>query len=207
MNELTNVIKTLFHIQTQIKVLTETLNVNFNNRQEMSKIEYPDNSVCNISFRDSVNTFLSTHHIILVNSFLDEYNHKLTAKHVGSEFEEGIIRVKNANKLFMKRINKWGGIKDFRNHIVAHNYRVNKDSLFSSETPFKSYKIPNTNSEKNLVCGILHLVCENLKRGFLGVCLHINPDETMLDNFEIQGEYVESNKELNALLKKNPLMI
>ena len=203
MEELKNVIKTLFHIQNQIKVLTETLNVNYKSENIHPDVKYGSLPNYSINFQNSITAILSNYHIILLNSFLDEYHKHFNDKYLGIEFEEAIKELKKRNGNYMKRINVWTDIKSYRNHIAAHNFRNNNKSLFSISNEIPSYKIPNTISKKNLVCGILELMCRNIIEAFPAICYHLNPNEIMLDWFKINSENVDVQLELNFLLDRN----
>ena len=69
--------------------------------------------------------YIALYNTILLNtcSYLDEYN-----KHflINSEpkFHERIKSVKKIAKPALKEINKWTGLRDYRNQMIAHNFRI-----------------------------------------------------------------------------------
>ena len=78
MKEITNVIKTLFHLQTQIHLLVETLNEIGNNYKTLQKIKFDNFFDQRINLEDATHTLISNYAIIMFCSFLDEYEKYFT---------------------------------------------------------------------------------------------------------------------------------
>lgn len=201
MKKIQNVIQTLFQLETQIKFEIDTMNKVFENGDILNEIKLDGFFANQVSFRDSLNTIISNYTIIPFCSFLEEYNKFFTPSYAEQEFSERIKYVKKQNKPGIKRINEWKDLIEYRNVLVAHNFRKKNESVFSTDFKNYSYKIPNTNSEKNLFYGIIHLICLNIRDEFLDVVLTINPKYIMTNQLNIIGEKVDSNKELNELLR------
>ncbi|WP_330442109.1 hypothetical protein [Flavobacterium sp. C4GT6] len=197
MSELKNVISTLFHLQGQIHLLIETLEKCTKNENLLNQIELTSfNS--DINFQKSVQGLLSNQSIIMFCSFLDEYNRYLTPQIDNSVYKDRITSLKQLNKPILKRINKWKDLYSFRNKLVAHNFRTNNKSFFSTDE-VEIYKIPNTISEKILFDGIIYLICTNIRDLFPDVISQIDPDFIMLNKLKIIGEDIDNEKELTEL--------
>ncbi|MEX0995903.1 MAG: hypothetical protein WDZ45_02500 [Flavobacteriaceae bacterium] len=199
--EIKNVIKSLLHLQAQINLIITTLNSTFDSEKILKQIDfetYPNK----ISYQTSVNTLLSNYSIIMFTSFLEEYNKKFTSSFVGNMYDERITRLKQKNKPGIRRINKWKDIFKFRNHLVAHGLRINNRSLFSYSDKELNFKIPDTNSEKNLFNGIIYLICLNIRDEFIDVVKEIDPQVSPFDKFFIISEVVDCERELMDIFDK-----
>lgn len=195
MKELLNVTNTLFNLHTQIKFAVTTLEKVYENKDLINTIKYNEEFFDRQTlFQSSVNAIISNNCIIMFSSFLDEYanfnKHKL-----GKELEDRIENVRNLNKPGIRRINKWKDIKNFRNHLAAHNFKINGKSFFSDEVKDLEYKIPNTISEKKLFLLITELICLNIRDEFPEVLYYMNPQSKMLDKMKIIGEEIDYEKE------------
>lgn len=202
MTKIKNVINTLLHLQTQINFQVEILNKVFDNDEILNQIKSEENNINRTTFRDSLNAIISNSTIIPFCSFLDEYNRFFTPSYVEPEFAERVKKVKIKNKEGVKRINQWNGLTSFRNHLVAHSFRIKGTSFFSEKIEILEYKIPNTNSEKNLFNGIIYIMCSNIRQEFPDVINQIDPNFIMLDKLKIKGQKIDSDKELYELFLK-----
>ena len=86
--------------------------------------------------------------------------------------------------------------------MVAHNFRIYDTSFFSDDLEKLEYHIPNTNSEKNLMDGIIYLMCWNISSDFPDIISGIDPEYTMLDKLKIKCSQVDNEKELTDLFEK-----
>ncbi len=93
--------------------------------------------------------------ILHLTSFMDEWNTELNPNKL-TKFSKEILELKYTTKPISQRINKWSDLKDFRNILVAHNYKHKGKSIFDSDTPFK-FNIPNTLNEFKLITKLLDL--------------------------------------------------
>lgn len=202
MTELQNVILTLYHLQAQIHAITQTLNSIFENTEYLNKIKFEGYVVDRVTFRDSLNATISNYTIILYCSFLEEYNKYFSPKHLGKEYEERLIKVRKKNTPVIKRTNQWKDLYEFRNQMVAHNFRIKNKSFFSEEFKELEYQIPNTNSEKNLMDGIIYLLCLNIRLEFPEVIETLNPDYKMIFKLKIKSSIIDHEKELTELYEK-----
>ena len=198
MEELKNVVRTLFSLQTQVHHVVETLNTIGNNYELLRDIKL-ENFHVETNLEISSHSIISNYSIILFCSFMDEYDFFFNQNHLSSEFQNRINIVKQKNKPGIKRIKEWKDLKKFRNQIAAHNFRIKKKSFFSDEFEQFTFKIPNKISEKNLFSGIIYLLCLNIRNAFPEI--KINSSEVMLDKMKLIGEEVDNEKELEKLIK------
>ncbi len=202
MNELLNVTNTLFNLHSQIKFAVTTLERVYENRDSINSIKYNNEFFDKQTlFQTSINAIISNNCIIMFSSFLDEYanfnSHKL-----GKEMEDRIEYVRKLNKPGVKRINKWKDIKSFRNHLAAHNFKINGKSFFSDEVKYLEYKIPNTISEKKLFLLITELICLNIRDEFPEILLFMNPQYRMIDKMKIIGEQIDFEEESKIIFSQ-----
>ncbi len=93
--------------------------------------------------------------ILHLTSFMDEWNSELNPNKL-TKFSEEVLELKLTTKPISQRINKWSDLKNFRNILVAHNYKHKGESIFDSDTPFR-FNIPNTLNEFKLITKLLDL--------------------------------------------------
>ncbi len=202
MKELLNLTNTLFHLHGQIKFAVTTLERVYENRNLINTIKY------NGEFFDkqtllqtSINALISNNCIVMFCSFLDEYKN-FNSHNLGIELEERIELVRKLNKPGIDRIKKWKDIKDFRNHLAAHNFKIKGKSFFDNEIQNLEYKIPNTISEKKLFLLIIELICINIRDEFPEILLYMNPQTKMTDKLKIIGEEINFNEESKIIFSK-----
>lgn len=107
--------------------------------------------------------------LILANSFIDEWDKYLVPRSTNDEFNKMLINAKKLSKPAVKRIREWKGIKDFRNSVLAHNFRDKKnnyESVFLTDK-FDKIEIPGHISELILLSKCIKIartkVCEPFK--------------------------------------------
>ncbi len=134
-------------------------------------------------------------------SFMDEYEQHFNPHHLNKVDRSRILSVKSKNTPGIKRIKKWIDMKNFRNYIAAHNFRIKGKSFFSDEIDLLQFKIPNKVSEKNLFVGIIYFICLNIKEEFPEIFATINPNEKMLNKIKFLSSEIDNEKELTILMK------
>ena len=203
MNDLNQVIKTLLNLQSQINLIVETLNEIGNNCKTLSNIPLNNFFKGGMNLENSTHTLLSNYSIVMFCSFIDEYEKHFSISFLKSVDPERIKKVKVKNNAGMKRIKKWKDLHNFRNFMVAHNFRTKSGkSFFSEEFESFTFIIPNSISEKNLFVDITLLVCQNLKIEFPEIFNSLDPNELMLNKLKIIGENIDYAKEITDLMEK-----
>jgi len=103
--------------------------------------------------------------LLQTTSFMEEYN-----KFVDSDEEElkqVIIALKKTVKPAVRSINRWSGLGDFRNHVLAHNFRVKKtghNSVFI--IGFESYKIPQSSADLHVLMSSVEMIKDVFESAF-----------------------------------------
>lgn len=71
--------------------------------------------------------YVALYNTILLNScsYLDEYNKHFLANSE-TKFHERIKSIKRIAKPALKEIYKWTGLRNYRNQMIAHNFRVDE---------------------------------------------------------------------------------
>lgn len=201
MEDLKNVIKTLLHLQGQISLTIETLNEIGNNYKVLREMKL-ENHFSKITLESATHTLISNHAIILFCSFLDEYEKNFTPHFLKDIDARRIINVRQKNEPGLKRIRKWKDLRNFRNFLAAHNFRIKGKSFFSDEFDKFEFIIPNKVSEKNLFSGIIYLICINIRTEFPEIYNSLNVEEVMLDKIKFICEEIDNEKELSELISK-----
>lgn len=146
----------------------------------------------------TINAFLMNQAIIISCSIFDEYNQEFTAsKH--PPFASRIHHFKLQIKPVTKRINQWKDLKSFRNHILAHNLRVQNDSIFGHANKSVHYNVPGTISEIKLLCELLSLITQNIGAEFPELEQQIDYNATILDKLTLSSKTIDFESEFKAI--------
>jgi len=101
--------------------------------------EYHKKESTKWSKKDTIHYVALSFYIIMdVNSYLDEYDNFFESG-AETEFKPRIRIVKKIAKPVVDRLRKWKDIKNFRNQIIAHPWRIN-----GSEFSLKNLGLYNT---------------------------------------------------------------
>jgi hypothetical protein len=129
-----------------------------------------------------------THYITLYNtilldvcSYMDEYNKHFAAK-AELQFKERIVELKRIAKPAVKKINKWSGLKEYRNQMIAHNFRVNEDTF--SFNKLGQYNAPRTYADIALLRKYLMMVQTIIEAELQSELPNVNP---YIQSFEVQN--------------------
>ncbi|NQX81485.1 MAG: hypothetical protein HRT66_05770 [Flavobacteriaceae bacterium] len=197
MEKLTETLKTFLHLSTQIKFIT-TINYTYRDNNE-----YLDNIKLvgyykKYSFSNAVSGNLQNYAMIIICSFLDELNKELTPKkHPG--YSDRIMHIKKSIKQIIKRINKWTNLQDYRNNVLAHNFREKNTPIFSNNREKKTYKIPYSNSEHYLLSELILLITQIITKEFDDIVSKIDFNESLLDKIDFIYNEVDVQKEYNTI--------
>jgi hypothetical protein len=180
----------------------ETLNEIGENYVELRKMKLNNFFDPRYDLEIATHTLISNHCIIMFCSFLDEYEKHFTPHFLNDVDSERILRVRNKNEPGLKRIKKWKDLKNFRNILAAHNFRVKGKSFFSEDIEKLKFVIPNKVSEKNLFLGISYLICMNIKAEFPEIFSSLKIGDTMIHKIEFISEEIDNESELEELTYK-----
>jgi hypothetical protein len=153
----------LFNITTQIKWISETIQLSVFNKDYLNQIQY-QGFYSQIPFSRAIGAIAENQLIINSCSFIDEFEKELIPSRF-PKYSERIIKFKKIIKPALSRIKKWNGLRDARNHIVAHNLRIKGISVFESQKIIK-YNVPSTDEEYILLADLIFLISENVKEVF-----------------------------------------
>jgi non-canonical (house-cleaning) NTP pyrophosphatase len=104
--------------------------------------------------------------ILTAHNFLTEFDKYFKAD--SGAAKEKIVLVKQALKPVIKEIKKWKDLENFRNHVLAHNFRNKRTgytSVFSDST-FLRYDIPQSVSDLAILIQCIDFVGRAIQRYF-----------------------------------------
>ena len=188
-----NILSTL---ATRIKWISETSLITEINKEYLKLVSYTDDFF-NIPYSISVSGICQDLQIIYSCSFIDEYEKLLTPIRYPNEAEE-IIRLKNIVKPAYKKIKSWKDLKKLRNYIIAHNLRINGQSIFDLEEKIV-INAPRRNGEYVLLAKLIFLITQNFQFVFPEIMKSINPKDSLLNHIDIQSEKTNSLEELRQI--------
>jgi len=186
----------LGQLATQLDYLKENWLILFQNQESMSHLKL-DGFYQNQTFVETTSGVIQNMIILKANAFLDEYNQEFNISKF-PEFKDHILRIKISCKPILRVINKWSGIKSYRNEILGHNLRKDGESIFLNQT---EYKIPYTNYDHLALCDLIFMIADQLKYEF-----EVTMKDLSVTNFighvSIKEENLLSPKDLEALKKE-----
>lgn len=154
----------LFRLATDIKWISETNIVSAANKATLNQVRYFDPHFNKQPFQDSISEIFGQQLIILSCSFLDEFERVFNPKEFPFETEK-IQTLKQIVRPAIKRIKEWVDLKNYRNHILAHNLRVKGQSVFEFELK-PEYKVPTTIEEFALLADMIFIIAQNIQPCF-----------------------------------------
>ncbi|MFD2519972.1 hypothetical protein [Emticicia soli] len=151
------------------------------------------------------NSYLFEYILILVCSFLDEYNNEFTPNNC-EILKERIHKFRTQIKPVIKRINKWKHLKDYRNTVLAHNLRLkDKNSIFNQPAAQMEFNIPNSHDEILLLCELVALITKNIAAEFPEIIAELDFTTSVTDVINIPFNkidfYAEYREVCNEILQ------
>ena len=197
MEKLVESYKTLTFLLTQIFFFKEIHETFTDNEEKLNSIKFKGH-YANQPFAKSISGNHLNYMILLANGYLDEYHDNFTAiKH--PDYAERITEIKKLTKPVVKRIGKWTNLKDYRNNILAHNFRVKGQSIFASDFEPIHLKAPHTNSEIMLLAELLSIINTTIIQKIPGLLAGINFREPLFNKITYEYIEVDIEKELNEI--------
>lgn len=187
----------LSNLATKTRWISDTSLLSEINKEYLSPIQYWDDFFNKYPFSMSVSGICQDFQTIYCCSFIDEYERKFTPKHYPNE-AENIIRFKQIVQPAYKKIKNWKGLKNHRNYILAHNYRINDKSIFDMEKKI-FLNVPATNAEYILLADLVFLIAQNFIVIFPEIMKSFEFGKTLRDQLEYQPSKKENT--LNELKK------
>ena len=140
-------------------------------------------------------------------SFMDEYHNHLIAKS-NNDYAKRIKEVKVICKPVTKRINRWKGLKKFRNDIIAHAWRDNGKLVLPDRS---KYNVPKNLVEIKILVDLnnyhWYLINEEFKDEVTLALNHftnLKPSESAETDFEeINRDVIAMAEEVDILCQKH----
>jgi hypothetical protein len=104
--------------------------------------------------------------LLMAHNFLDEYERYF--KSADAITQKKINAVKRAVKPAIQEVKKWTGLRDFRNHVLAHNYRIKEKGYKSVflDGELLAYHIPRSLSDLTLLIQCIDFIAKVIARYF-----------------------------------------
>jgi len=197
MEKLLESFKTLVYLGTQVSFFIEVHNTYTQNEEFLNQIEFQGH-YSNLPFAKSISGTFLNYALIISNSFFDEYNKEFTSsKH--PDFKVRIDKLKAITKPVMRRVNKWTNFKDYRNYILAHNFRIKDVSIFSKDFKPFHFNSPHTNTEIILLNQLMRIITTCISKEFPELVEQINWKENALSKMTFNYNEVDIDKELTEI--------
>lgn len=190
MNKTLQSLHILKFINNLIKRYINSLNVEVSNNVD-------GNSVIYLGIKSII--------LILAKSFLDEWNDGLICKTEQND-KDRLIELKQKALPAINRIRKWNDIDEFRNSILAHNFRKGKKFKYESAfigSHIDSLNVPDHITELVLLSELIDIatsiICEPFKEELDKTInnLFANTDIRKPTIVDVQKELDEIKKQIN----------
>ncbi|MDP4282953.1 MAG: hypothetical protein Q8891_00900 [Bacteroidota bacterium] len=130
--------------------------------------------------------YVALYNTIILNtcSFLDEYNKKFLLNSE-PEFHERILQIKKIARPAFKKLDEWKELRQYRNHMIAHNFRVDGDEF--SFYMLGQYNAPRTYNDLVMLRKYLAMINTVIMEEFKDMMPHIN---NFVDSFEVKEQQI-----------------
>lgn len=128
-------------------------------------------------------------------SFLDEWNKHFTPNNLPT-YKDRILKVRRITEPAFKRIKKWKGLKDGRNIVFAHNFRIKGQDIFTSGEKHNLI-FPMYNTEISFLHDLIWLIGEELLDEFSDIEIDVN--RSIQDGINFQSEHIDSHAEVTKI--------
>ena len=190
----------LFELATKIKWISDTSLTAEMNSEYLSNVRYYDEFYNKYTYPICISAICQYLEIIYCCSFMDEYENWFTPGKFPDETNR-ILKVKNVVKPAYKRIKKWNDIKKLRNNILAHNHRIDGESIFEIENKIK-YNVPSSNAEYVLLSDLIFIIAKNIYPVFPEIVTESNFKLTLRDQLKFQSEKIDAYSEYKKIEKE-----
>lgn len=204
MDKLLESYKILTHLGSQILFFIEVHNTYMENEETLNKIRFKGH-YANLPFAKAISGNHLNYLLIVANSYIDEYNENFTASRY-PEYAYRINRLKKITKPILKRINQWTNFKDYRNYILAHNFRIKGQSIFDKDFKKFHFKVPHSNSEIVLLAELIRMINLTIAREFPELIDDKYFTDTILDKMSFEQNEVNIKNEIEHLYKQIELV-
>ncbi|MDN3656862.1 hypothetical protein QWZ08_14540 [Ferruginibacter paludis] len=145
--------------------------------------------------------YVALYNTIIMNicSYLDEYDDKFTTN-PEPQFKSRILEVKKIAKPAYKQIRRWKHLNDYRNNMIAHNFRI--DGKEFSFNLLGQYNAPRTYRDLALIRKHLVMIHTIIEAEFEDVMQNINPFIKSFPVKEQEISYEAIEEELNSLISE-----
>jgi hypothetical protein len=197
MEQLIESYKTLFYLATQILFFNEVYETYRDNEEHLNQVKFKGH-YSGLPLAKAISGNFQHYAIILTCSFIDEYNEEFTAaKH--PEHAAQINRIKKLTKPVSKRLNQWSDLKNYRNNILAHNFRIKGKSLFSKNVDPVKFNVPHTNNEFILLTELVRTITTCIAWEFPDLFDKLSSDDLPITKLKFDYNVVDVNKEMTMI--------
>jgi hypothetical protein len=185
MQDIKNSFKTMLQILTKAHGILSTQDKNGELHCTLDKQVWGTGHFSNTPHFILANSYLSEYIIILICSFLDEYNDNfIPSKSI--LLHNRILNYRKQVKPIITRIAKWSDLKKYRNNILAHNLRLKDNTSIFSDTLEKiDYNVPNTLEEIRLLIELSTLITKNISVEFPELLENLDFNEKIIDKANV----------------------
>jgi hypothetical protein len=201
MKQINETLKTLSHITTQIDMLMSLSRATNQHKDLLDGFVKMEGWYATQRYSSLIKSVNLNYILIFANSYLDEFHRYLTPINY-PEYSKNIIGFRKVISPALKRIKKWKHLKEYRNELLVHNYRVKDKSIFSASHQVMVYNAPSTNDEILLLGDLILLINKQLLAFFPAqVNMMLAAGGRITDRYEMVGDPVNYKEDVEMLTK------
>lgn len=144
----------------------------------------------NITLYQTVTAGLTNYFLVIVCSFIDEWDRELNENKIPG-FADEIRTLKKILKPAIKQMKLWTGLKDFRNVALAHNLRTKGGKSIYDEDSVLNLKIPRSPSDLLLLNLMVGLITTELNNHFEDIEISVD-NNALTRMLSAKGEGVDA---------------
>lgn len=176
-----------------LSYITNLISSNLSTIDSLNKSMILDRDTYSRVFNPTINW-----NLILINSFLEEYETYFMSD-IPIE-KERILKVKRKSKPAIVRLDKWKDLRKFRNCVLTHPFRDQKNNYNSvlQNGALHEFDIPNKPNEFRIVSGMVIITCANIRKELDTILANLPPmrDQIKRFDYDIQA----SNREVKRIM-------
>ena len=192
--------QTLLNLITQLRFLAALCDTANDVELGLKQIQVK-NFFRKVSVSKSVNDMSINYGLIIACSLLDEYNQRFTIG-VVPELSERVLRLKQMTKPIFQRLKRWPDLKDYRNYMLAHNFRIKDQSFFSADLTSISYAVPNSYNEFKFLTELLTILVKCVSDQFPDLYAQINTESRMDEKISLPAQEINIEEEIAKLMEE-----
>lgn len=200
--DITETLKTLGHITTQMDMMKNVAMKTYRYGEEMDSFIQMEGWNASRKYSELLQTINLNYLVVFANSYLDEFNRYFNPT-CYPEYADNILAFRRVIAPALRRIKKWKHLKEYRNELLVHNYRVKDKSVFATDHQPQVYNAPSKDQEILLLVDLIILINMQLLPFFTDETNRlITSREKLTDRYKTKSDPVDYRKDIAEITRE-----